>query len=309
LKKLHIIISKSRDIYENLAYEEHILNQNGPDYLILYINSDAIVMGKHQNPWLEIDIQAAHENKIKLARRLSGGGTVFHDEGNINFSFIRNKEEDFVNFREHIEPISAALKNLGIDNSITKRNDIFIGDHKISGNAEHIHHSPKKILHHGTLLYDAQLSRLNSSTKPKSLAIETHAVNSVRYKVQNIREAKDLGSTQEFLNLLVAELNALSIDIETIDVAAIPEVQLLVEEKYATWEWQFGKTPRFKWTNADGDVVYFKGGIIESIESKTLSTDDIQKLVGQTYKRSKFEQALKKNNLPTNFIELYSLES
>ena len=131
LKELKILRSNCTSVFQNLALEEYLVKNSSEDILLFYINRDAIVLGKHQNPWLEVNIELASINKISIARRLSGGGTVFHDLGNINFSFIRNKDSDFVNFREHIEPISAALKSMGIENLISPRNDIFIGDCKI----------------------------------------------------------------------------------------------------------------------------------------------------------------------------------
>ena len=157
LKKVKIHISTSHDVYANLALEEYLVTQSNDDILLFYINSPCVVIGKHQNPWKEVDLTLRNEKKHTVARRLSGGGTVYHDLGNINFSFIRNKNQDFVNFREHIVPISAALEKLGISNVISPRNDIFVKEHKVSGNAEHVNSKLGRILHHGTLLYDSDI--------------------------------------------------------------------------------------------------------------------------------------------------------
>ncbi|HCD68366.1 MAG TPA: lipoate--protein ligase, partial [Bacteroidetes bacterium] len=184
MKKVKIHISTSHDVYANLALEEYLVTQSNDDILLFYINSPSVVIGKHQNPWKEVDLTLRNEKKHTIARRLSGGGTVYHDRGNINFSFIRNKNQDFVNFKEHIIPISAALEKLGIRNIISPRNDIFVNDHKVSGNAEHVNSKLGRILHHGTLLYDSDLIRLNGSIRPqKKYEIKTHAVNSVRSPV------------------------------------------------------------------------------------------------------------------------------
>lgn len=274
MKEVKIILSKSNDVYQNLAYEEHLILNSKEDILLFYINTDAVVIGKHQNPWREVDLSAIDANRKThiVARRLSGGGTVFHDLGNINFSFIRNKKEDFVNFREHIEPISKALASLGIANSISPRNDIFVNEHKVSGNAEHVNSKTKRILHHGTLLYDSDIIKLNGSIKPKKqLAIKTHAVDSVRSPVMNMREVADLGDTHTFLHTLIEELyNHLHItSIENINPAEYQEVNELVANKNTTWEWNFGHTPQFVYTNKEGlEMKVRKGHVTECIETK-----------------------------------------
>lgn len=274
MKKLKIHISESTDVFSNLAYEEYLVLHGQDDILLFYINTDAVVIGKHQNPWKEVDL--ASENKDtpehKVARRLSGGGTVYHDSGNVNFSFIRNKNADFVNFREHIEPISKALAALGIPNSISPRNDIFVQEHKVSGNAEHVNSKTKRILHHGTLLYDSNIIKLNGSIKPKKkLDIKTHAVDSVRSPVMNMREVADLGGTDFFLQALIHELqNQLNISsTHTILPSEYAIVKDLVKTKNTTWEWNFGHTPQFIYSNTEGvQMKIRKGYVTECLETK-----------------------------------------
>ena len=273
MKKLKLLLSSSTNIYQNLALEEYLVKHLSSDILLFYINKNAVVIGKHQNPWLEVDAKLAEQNKIDVARRLSGGGTVFHDMGNINFSFIRNKDVDFVNFREHIEPISNTLKVMGIQNQISPRNDIFIEDYKISGNAEHVNNTAKRILHHGTLLYNADLKSLSLNTKPKPYKIKTHAVASVRSSVKNIKEVKNLGSTNEFMESLILNLaNEISISsMENITPEDNSIIQQLVTQKYSTWEWNYGYTPQFEFIDSKG-VKYKirKGFVIESDDNSKL---------------------------------------
>ena len=282
MKKINIYLSNSNSIANNLALEEYLVTTSKDDILLFYINSDAVVIGKHQNPWKEVNLVSAEKNNIKVARRLSGGGTVYHDMGNINFSFIRNKEKDFVNFREHIEPISQALKNLGVENHISPRNDIFIGDYKISGNAEHVNNAKKRIIHHGTLLYDSNIELLSKNIKPNPIQIKTHAVDSVRSPVKNIKESVDLGSTDAFLTKLIDQLFSL-IDIiskENIDPTTLLEVVALANEKYTQWNWNFGYTPQFIYTNESGvDFKIRKGKVIECEipEMIGLSSDEVIK--------------------------------
>jgi lipoate-protein ligase A len=278
LKKVKIHISTSHDVYANLALEEYLVTQSNDDILLFYINSPSVVIGKHQNPWKEVDLTLRNEKKHTVARRLSGGGTVYHDRGNINFSFIRNKNQDFVNFKEHIIPISAALEKLGIRNIISPRNDIFVNDHKVSGNAEHVNSKLGRILHHGTLLYDSDLIRLNGSIRPqKKYEIKTHAVNSVRSPVMNMRVVSDQGETRLFLNSLINQLQTILVvdQIEYIDPIVIPDVSTLIAEKYETWDWNFGHTPQFEFTDDNGNLFRIrKGRVLESEDTS---------LIGKTF--------------------------
>jgi lipoate-protein ligase A len=285
MQKLRIYISDSTNVFYNLALEEHLVTSSKEDILLFYVNTDAVVIGKHQNPWKEVDLTPINKNldTHTVARRLSGGGTVFHDSGNINFSFVRNKEVDFVNFREHIEPVSAALNSLGIQNSISPRNDIFINEHKISGNAEHVNSKVKRILHHGTLLYDSNIIKLNGSIKPKkALNIKTHAVDSVRSPVMNIRSVCDLGDTRSFMDKLIIEikkhLNVQSI--EKIQPEHIAAVHTLVRNKYTTWNWNFGHTPQFTYTNKLGEEIKVRKGKIEEIKSSDLKLNETEQYLG-----------------------------
>ena len=282
MKPVQIVLSSSHDILENLAYEEYLVAHGKKDVLLFYINRPAVVMGKHQNPWNEVNLAAAKEQGFTMARRLSGGGTVYHDMGNINFSFIRNKDEDFVNFREHIEPIAQALESLGVSNHITPRNDLFIGEHKISGNAEHVNNRSKRIIHHGTLLYDSDIVSLGLSIQPKDYRIETHAVQSVRSPVTNIRKVCDLGTTTDFLELLIKRLTTLlSVEeVKTVDLAADDWIKEKVRTKYATWEWTFGHTPQFTLYLNNRVFKIRKGNVIESEDPLLLGKrcDELLKL-------------------------------
>jgi lipoate-protein ligase A len=285
MQKLRIYISDSTNVFYNLALEEQLVTFSKEDILLFYVNTDAVVIGKHQNPWKEVDLTPINKNldTHTVARRLSGGGTVFHDNGNINFSFIRNKEVDFVNFREHIEPVSAALNALGIQNSISPRNDIFVNEHKVSGNAEHVNSKMKRILHHGTLLYDSNIIKLNGSIRPKNaLDIKTHAVESVRSPVMNIRSICDLGDTQSFLDKLISEIkNYLEVaSVEKIQPEYMAVVQTLVNDKYTTWNWNFGHTPQFTYTNKLGEEVKIRKGKIEEIQSSYLNTKETERYLG-----------------------------
>lgn len=273
MKPFDIYRSTSTNVFENLALEEHLLVNSKKDILLFYINENAVVIGKHQNPWKEVDLNPSRNYEI--IRRLSGGGTVYHDLGNINFSFIRNKETDFVNFREHIIPINEALKKLYISNTISERNDLFINEKKISGNAEHVNSALRRILHHGTLLYDSNLISLNKSIKPsRPLNIKTHAVNSNRSPVTNIRSIYDWGDTNQFLKKLIFNLTEILSIQSTINInpASIKSVNQLIEKRYKTHQWNFGHTPQFQYTDSAGNIFKIrKGKIIESADNTLIN--------------------------------------
>src|SRR6056297_4364175 len=147
---MKIIISPSLNPYFNLALEEVLFQKTNEDYILLWRGSNSVVIGKNQNPFQETNIDFLKENKIDLARRISGGGTVFHDEGNINYTMIFNrKNAKFTEFHELMKPIVGFLKEKGVDTYITERNDMRYKDKKISGTAQYT--QKNRVLHHGTL--------------------------------------------------------------------------------------------------------------------------------------------------------------
>jgi len=275
LNPFELYISTSTNAHENLALEEHLLLNTQKDILLFYRNKDAVVIGKHQNPWKEVDLSS--NRKYQVVRRLSGGGTVYHDLGNINFSYLSNKKTDFVNFKEHIIPISNVLTELHIENTISQRNDIFTGSHKISGNAEHVNSSINRVLHHGTLLYDSNLINLNGSIRPKvALNIKTHAVDSKRSPVINIREIYDHGDTIHFLNLLIKKIkHYIPIQcIQNISPSTLKQVHKLVQDKYQNQEWNYGHTPQFLFTDPyNNQYKIRKGKIVEATNQELIGVD------------------------------------
>ena len=157
-----ILDSPSTDPHFNLAAEEYLLKETDRDYAFFYINGPSIIIGKHQNAWAEINLPWTRKNNIPVVRRISGGGTVWHDEGNLNFSFVLTGEEGkLVNFREYAAPVLDFLVKLGIPAEFGKRNEIMVEGLKISGNAEHVFR--KRVLHHGTLLFSSDLSQLKDA--------------------------------------------------------------------------------------------------------------------------------------------------
>ena len=233
----------------NLAIEEYALKNLNIDetYLLFYINKPSIIIGKNQNTIEEINTEYVEENGITVVRRLSGGGAVYHDLGNLNFSFITKDDgESFHNFRKFTEPVINALKKLGVNAELSGRNDIEVEGRKISGNAQFS--TRGRMFSHGTLLLDSEIENVVSALKVKKDKIESKGIKSIRSRVANISEFLEKKVTvEEFRQLLLTNI------FEGLD--EIPEYVLteedwekihqLSEERYQTWEWNYGKSPKF----------------------------------------------------------------
>jgi lipoate---protein ligase len=242
----------STDPYLNLATEEHWLSRaadSGPT-LLLWRDDPCIVIGRHQNPWVECDLRRMRTDSLPLVRRISGGGAVYHDHGNTNFSFIAPAAQ--YDQERHFGVVIAALASLGIDAWKSDRNDIRVGDRKISGNA--FRHTRGLSLHHGTLLVAADLDRLTSYLTPAAALIETKATASVRSTVMNLTEVRpDL--THAIVGDAIATAYAKAYAAEYGPAAAAPGVGeeaadartavLRRAEELAGWDWLYGHTPAF----------------------------------------------------------------
>lgn len=237
--------------YFNIASEEYLLKNFEDDIFMLYRNYNSIVVGKHQNTMAEINSKYVFENNINVVRRLSGGGTVFHDLGNINFTFIQNGErEKLVDFKKFTSPIIELLQNLGVNAYHSGRNDILIEGFKISGNAEHVHNN--RVLHHGTLLYSADLNSLSYAIKVNSSLFTDKSVKSVRSKVNNI--SNHLGnsiSVDVFIKMIFEYITNKSTDnkIYSFNPIDIEKINQLVDTKYNTWAWNYGYSPKYQYSN------------------------------------------------------------
>ena len=243
-------INNSLDPYYNLAIEEVLLKNNfNDDILLLWQNSNSIIIGKNQNTFSEINIQATKKDNIKIVRRLSGGGAVYHDIGNLNFTFItnyiQNKDQSIHNM---IFPIVSALKNLDLNVRSGGKNDIFLNDCKISGNAQYLYDD--KLLHHGTLLYDVDLSKIKQYLKVSSTKIKSKKISSNVKIVTNIKENLnkdwDVGFFKDYL---VKWFEQNKIEIKQLPEKIKLEAKQLVNQKYSKWDWNFGKFGDFSYHN------------------------------------------------------------
>lgn len=245
------ILNINTDPYFNIACEEYLFNELEVDSFMLYRNENAIIVGKHQNTLAEINYKYAKENNIKVVRRLSGGGTVYHDLGNLNFTFIRkNQSQNLVNFRKHMQAIVDVLLQLGVVAEVGKKNDLTIDGKKFSGNAEHVYKD--KVLHHGTLLFSSDINVLSQALEVNPNKYKDKAVKSVRSKVINIGDyLLEKTNIQHFAEVIMNHIientsNARAYHLSAID---IDKIQKLVESKYATWEWNFAYSPAYIFKN------------------------------------------------------------
>lgn len=247
---MKLLVSNSICPYFNLATEAYFLQSTNENILLIWQSESAVVCGKHQNICAEINFKFCKENGILPARRLSGGGTVFHDMGNINFTFIKNIEtgmDKAVNYKQFLEPIRAALNLLGVETAYSHRDDLLLNGKKISGNAQHVFQQKKRVLHHGTLLYDSQLNNLKKALHSEGQYIDK-AVKSVRSEVTNIRNEHNLGTTAEFLKKFIQVLNQTLGATSFITPIEADAILSLKNEKFSQENWILGYSPKYNHT-------------------------------------------------------------
>jgi len=242
-----ILDSPYTDPRYNIAAEEFLLMKKAEDYAFFYINQPSVIIGKHQNAWGEVNTEFIRAKGIPVIRRISGGGTVYHDPGNLNFSFILNgKEGRMVDFRKYASPVVEFLVGLTLNASFGKRNEILLGDLKVSGNAEHVHR--KRVLHHGTLLFKADLVALETSIRVDPGKYKDKAVQSIRSRVTNITDHLSGNMDMEgfraslIRHFLDRATGSAGYEFSREDEAAIRE---LAEDKYSSWDWNIGYSPKY----------------------------------------------------------------
>lgn len=248
---MRCIISTSTNPHYNLATEEYLLKSNNEEIFLLYINEPCIVVGKHQNLLSEINLPYVLENRIKLARRISGGGTVYQDLNNLNFSFIHNCSNlEQINFTKFTYPILEALREMGLDVVFSGRNDLLIDSKKISGNAMHIFKT--RVLSHGTLLFGADLNNLSTALKNSPEKYIDKSIKSVRSKVDNISNHMEYPKTiDEFKQTLFEIITAKSDSSYIKPITEYEEefINEISQSKFDTWEWVYGYSPKYLFQN------------------------------------------------------------
>lgn len=303
----------------NLAIEEYVLKNmdiEKDDFLLFYINQPSIIIGKNQNTIEEINTDYVDENGILVVRRLSGGGAVYHDLNNLNFSFLTKDDGDsFMNYKKFTQPVVDALGNMGISAELSGRNDIMAEGRKVSGNAQFV--TKGRMFSHGTLLFKTDIDAVVASLKVKQDKIESKGIKSVRSRVGNISDyLKEPMNVEQFrLEILKSifggEEHIQYYELTESDWKSIHEIS---ESRYQKWEWNYGKSPRFNFQKTkrfpQGGVdvrLEVNKGIIEEITIfgdffGVGEVEEIQQaLVGVKYEREEIEQALAAFDIPKYF--------
>ncbi|WP_374019466.1 lipoate--protein ligase [Paenibacillus thiaminolyticus] len=235
----------------NLAIEEFVLKHlplEEDSYLLFYINEPSIIIGKNQNTIEEINSDYVKANNIHVVRRLSGGGAVYHDTGNLNFSFITKDDgQSFHNFRKFTQPVIDTLRSLGVNADLTGRNDIQVGEQKISGNAQFS--TRGRMFSHGTLLFNSEMEHVASALKVKPIKIESKGTKSIRSRVANISQfLAEPMTIEQFKDTILRHIFGM-------EPVQVPQYKLteqdwetihrISQERYQNWDWNYGSSPKF----------------------------------------------------------------
>lgn len=305
----------STDPYYNLAFEEFVLkNRTEGAYLILWQNDNTIVIGRNQNTEAEINRECVEKYRINVVRRTTGGGAVYHDLGNLNYSFITDAgDTEQLSIARFTEPVVKALRSLGLDAEASGRNDIMVCGRKVSGTAQRIYKD--RVLHHGTLLFDSDPDMIQKALNVDPEKFRSKSAVSVRSRVGNIRDMlpEDKRGMQigEFKERILAELAEGGFEKDELAPEEIAAVVKLKEEQYDTWEWNYGRSPRFEIENKrrfDGgtlevrvaveregkikDIVFF-GDFLASVPLDGLAED----LKGCRFERGEVSEVLRKHDI------------
>ncbi|MGX5790090.1 lipoate--protein ligase [Staphylococcus equorum] len=253
----------------NLAMEEYVLKNMPKDdsYFLFYVNRPSIIIGKNQNTIEEVNKPYIDAHNIDVVRRISGGGAVYHDEGNLNFSFITDDDgNSFHNFKKFTEPIVEALKSLGVDAEMTGRNDIQVGKVKISGNA--MVKVKERMFSHGTLMLNSELSEVQNALKVNPAKIKSKGIKSVRSRVANISEfLEEPIDIDDFKEIILKTIFGEADQVETYQLTDEDwkNIEKLSNEKYRTWGWNYGRNPKY---NFEREEKFEKGFVQIKLDVK-----------------------------------------
>ncbi|BCS87161.1 lipoate--protein ligase [Pseudodesulfovibrio sediminis] len=257
---MRYIYNESTDPTFNLAAEEWLLTKTDFDVFMLWRNIPAIIVGRNQNTLSQIDEAFVKERNIPVVRRLSGGGAVFHDLGNINFTFITNGAlSDGVDFQRFTKPILKALQAMGVDCAFDGRNDLVIKGQKFSGNAQHFHKN--RVLHHGTLLFASDITDISDALRVDPEKYKDKAVKSIRKRITNIsRHLPEPMEVTEFIDVLMRSVSGEKGEEERgLAPQEIDAINRIADERYRSWDWNFGYSPIYNFTRKTRTP----GGLVE----------------------------------------------
>lgn len=304
---MKIIINTHKELSFNMAAEIYFMDHFDEDVFMLWQAKPSILIGKNQNTYQEINMDYVKEHKIDVVRRKSGGGTVFCDLGNTNFAFITSDTKAFSDFSRFTRPILKVLQTLGVPAEFSGRNDLSIQGKKFSGNAQYKHKN--RLLHHGTLLFQADLSSLSKAINPHKLKLQSKGIASARSRVTNIGEhLKAPLSLSEFCQMINTHIlettpGAYYYHLSPEDIRQIEDIQ---KTTFDNWSWTYGKSPKCKGHHSQQfahgivslDFDIHKGRLTHcKFSGDFFSKRDVQDLesllVNKTYSREAINQALK----------------
>jgi len=262
MSKLRYLWLPTQSPYLNLAKEEYLLTHTNDEVFMLWQDEDSVIVGRHQNTIAEVNEEYVESHQIPVVRRLTGGGAVFHDLGNLNFTFIKNISpgEKEINFIKYLQPIVDALQSLGVPAEFAGRNDLVIEGKKISGNS--MVFSGNRVLEHGTLLFSTIKQNLAQALNVDPDKFKDKAVKSVRSRVTNISEYLPQPMTvlefKDYLMNFIIQRNG-GTKVDDLTDEEFSAVMNLSEKKYSTWEWNYGSSPKCEIVNK----IRTKGGSVE----------------------------------------------
>lgn len=313
------LINPCHDPYFNMALEEYLINQTAEDseWFMLWQNKPAVIVGRHQNTHEEVNQAFAKENGIAIVRRMSGGGAVFHDLGNLNFTFVVALSGDH-SFTRFARPVLDALDQLGVAAELSGRNDLTITGQKFSGNAQFI--GRKRLLHHGTLLFNTNLDIMQEVLNVDPAKMASKGVKSVRSRVTNIADHLPGSITIHDLQKALTQAAGEYWNLEPAQQLTAEEesrINQLADNKYRCWEWNYGQSPqynlqrshRYPWGQIDVRLEVVKGKIAScKIFGDFFTGQDIelleQALQGTLYNRAELMKLLNSLELQSYIPEM-----
>lgn len=303
------IKNKITDVYFNLAMEEYIFEKFKEDEVfMLWINEPSVVIGKHQNLIEEVNMKYCFDNNIKIARRLSGGGTVVHDFGNLNYTYITNTTGDTaLDFKEFLKPMYKALLNLNIDANISPRNDFRVEEKKICGHSQFMR--KKRVLHHGCILFDSNLNNLRNALNVENKKIISKSAKSVKSSVANLKEISKLDyEISDFLEKLKNEVLKTQEDYEIYELTKddILKIEKIKSEKYATKDWIYGQSPKctFILDEERDYTVEIDGGRIEKINMG--DDNKFDSLIGLYFEYEEIKNKIDELNIKDDYTKKFT---
>lgn len=295
-----IYISQSSNPYFNLALEEYLVRHHKPGKQVLYLwqNQNTVVIGRNQNPWKECNMEELSRLRGCLVRRLSGGGAVYHDLGNLNYTFISPYLEEQI--KDNIGVILQALSYNKVFADFSGKNDILVDGFKISGNAYFVENNI--LCHHGTLLLDVDFERLSSVLTVSKQKLESKGIDSIKSRVKNLKEFRETICTESLMSDLIRAFTG---------TTAVPRITKVFEEsakinieevrelkrRYESWEWCYGSSPEFNVEISEhfswGEVTLYlniKEGVIEDLSVATDALNlDVPKIITEHLLNTKFD--------------------